>query len=127
MVKTLLPEIESEEALRALAESIGDLFDRWGIKQVEQRRLLSMEKWAGFETESLPRDSLVLERAGHLLAIDRALQELEPESPKSVAWWIRTPQPMFSAEAPVAVMLTHGVVGMKKVRKILESGTKPAH
>ena len=40
MVKTLLPEIKDQEALKALAESIGGFFDRLGIRQAEQRQLV---------------------------------------------------------------------------------------
>lgn len=126
MVRTLLPEIKDQEALKALAESIGGFFDRLGIRQAEQRQLLGMENWAGAATKQLPSDPAVLQRVGHLLAIDRALQDLDAELPGSASWWMRTPQPMLSGQSPISVMLTQGILGMKKVRAILESGTTPS-
>lgn len=123
MPDTLLPKIKDRETIRALAEVVETLLDRWGLARTEQQQLLAMENWAGAgEGSPLPADPAVLERFGQLLAISRTLEKLDPESPALGDWWLRTPQPAFAGQTPLAVMLSRGTEGMQAVRTILESG-----
>ena len=122
MPDTLLPKIKDPETIQALGEVVETLLGRWGLGRTEQRLLLGMADWAGAgEGVPLPADPAVLERFGELLAISRALEKLDPESPALGSWWIRTPQPAFEGQTPLAVMLSHGTEGMQAVRTILES------
>ena len=62
----------------------------------------------------------VLTRAGHLLAIDRALQRHYGERAVLRDTWLRVPYPELGGQSALALMLT-GIEGIKRVRKLVEA------
>jgi hypothetical protein len=115
---TLLPRVTDDETLEALAAAMSSVFDRWEIPESERRRLLATEPDARPDGHPPKSDPAVLERMGHLLAIDRGLK-----ATGLTRWWIRTPHPDLFGESPLEVMLAQGLGGMKKVRAILQPDT----
>jgi hypothetical protein len=112
--------MHSEEGRRALAESLLALFRRWALEEHEQARLLGLKEvdalWQG---APLPNEAAVLERAGHLLAIDRALARQFAEQPLMRERWMSFPSVVFDGQTPLAHML-EGVDGIRQVREQLE-------
>lgn len=122
MRETLIPELEDPEALQAVTEAVLALLDRWGVESVNQAALLGLPDISALRRGSpLAKEPSVLERAGHLLAIDRALQTLHPYTPTSRDRWISLPQAGFDSRSALALMLEEGVEGIKTVRHFLES------
>ena len=74
--------------------------------------------------EPLPKDQVVLERIGHLLAIDRTLETLYPYTPRSRNRWISTPLAKFNEKSPLEIMLAEGIEGIKRIRRYIESEVK---
>lgn len=121
-VETLVPELKDPETRKALAEVILAQFKRWDLHEVNQAMLLGLAEMTELrQGEPLPDDSMVLERVGHLLAIDRALSKLYPSQPNSRDRWISTPQPHLGARAPLELMLVGGIQAIKEVRAMVES------
>jgi hypothetical protein len=121
MTRTLLPELHSPATRQALAEAILSVLDGWGIHPAKQAELLGMTDVASLKQgQALPDDPGVLERAGHLLAIERALKQLYPDDPASRHASLMLPLAELGGQPPLLVMLG-GVDGIKQVRALLES------
>lgn len=91
---------------------------------VKQAELLGLADIAPLrQGQSLPDDPGVLERAGHLLGIERALKQLYPDDPASRYASLMLPAAGLDGHPPLLVMLS-GVVGIKRVRALLESARK---
>jgi hypothetical protein len=122
MRETLIPELEDPEARKALTEAVLVLFDRWNVTERQRALLLGFprmpEPKAG---EPLPQDQLPMERIGHLLAIDRALDTLYGDQSELRNRWIATYPAALGGKRPLDVMLADGVEGMRKVRSLLQS------
>jgi hypothetical protein len=120
---TLLPEIHGPEARHALAEVLVAQFDRWDVHAVNQAALLALpDKTALQPGEPLPDDAVVMERAGHLLAIDRALLKRYPYQPERRDHWITHPNAKLDGKTPLELMLEGGVPAIREVRVLAESG-----
>ena len=123
MTRTLLPEIHSAETRQALAESVLAVLDGWGIHPAKQAELLGLPDLAPLrQGRPLPDGPAVLERAGHLLGIERALKRLYPHDPASRHAWLMLPDAELGEQPPLRVMLD-GVEGIKRVRKRIEART----
>jgi len=121
--KTFVGELKDLESRRALAEALTALLDRWDVGTADRSRLLGMDQGAPLGPgEALPEDPAVLERAGHLLAIGRALHRVYPYLPTLRDRWVLTPEPALGGKPPLAVMLAGGIEGIRKVREVIESG-----
>lgn len=118
MTRTWLPEITSPEAKQALIEAVVAVLDAWGIAPAKQAELLGLA--AIIPVQPLPDDPALLERAGHLLGIERALRRLEPHDPAARHAWLMLPNAELDGRSPLLVML-EGVDGIKRVRARLES------
>ena len=122
MPDTLIAELKDPEALKALTEVITVLLDRWGIHEANQAALLNVPDISKFKRgEPLPRDQAVLERAGHLIAVDRVLKTLHPYTPTSRNRWVSSAQAELNGKSPLQIMLVNGVGGMKRVRELLDT------
>lgn len=120
MVDTLLPKLETPEARRAVTEAVLALLSRWGLPEAKQAELLGVRDFSAVaKSRLLPDDASVLERAGHLLAIGRALRKLCAEKP-AADWWVTSPCDTFGGFSPLIIMLG-GLNGIKRVRVLLES------
>ncbi|SCZ64083.1 antitoxin Xre/MbcA/ParS toxin-binding domain-containing protein [Thiohalomonas denitrificans] len=121
MVKTFLPELQSEESRRAVAEASVALLDRWGLDEGQEKLLLGIDAVGPYrEGEPLPEKPDVLARAGQLLAIDRALKRRYADDPMMRDHWVKFPNPALGNFTPLLVMLG-GREGLERVRAAAES------
>lgn len=122
MTETLLPQLQDPESRKAVIEVVLAMLNRWGINEVNQAELLGVAKLSDLQASELPSgNTLVFERIGHLLAIDRALAKRYPEQPVRHDRWVIEPQTQLDDQMPLAIMLEQGIEGIKHIRHILES------
>jgi hypothetical protein len=122
MPKTLVPELTDPESRKALAEAVTAVLRRWGLTPTDQSTLLGLKQPRELEPEeALPEDPALMERVGHLLAIERALRRLYPYQERQRDRWITTPEPRLARKAPLEAMLARGIEGIRTVRELLES------
>lgn len=118
---TLLPYLKDRESLTAVAEALIALFERWGVHEINQAELLGLSNGAMLEKgQPLPEDKTVLQRAGHLLAIDRELGKLYPYRVTLRDSWVLQKDAAFNNKSALEVMLVEGLEGILKVRAVLE-------
>jgi hypothetical protein len=99
-----------------------DLFSAWKVVPEEQARLLNVPDIAPFHMgEPLPDEPRVLERAGELLAVERALRDFFVERPERRGEWMRLPNPLL-ADFPPLTVIRDDPEGAQKVRRVLEVG-----
>jgi Antitoxin Xre-like helix-turn-helix domain len=121
MAETLVPELTSEEARSAVAAALLAAFDRWGVPPDKQAALLGMPDITALRRGgSLPEDADVLARAGHLLAIDRALKRHYGERAVLRDAWLLFPYSELGGQSALALLLA-GIDGIKRVRKLIEA------
>ena len=121
-VKTLLPELHSEEAHQALAEVVLALLEQWHVHELNQAVLLGVADVNGLRNgEPLPDEYAVLERVGHLLAINRLLSKRFLGQPGRIERWLALPQSQLGDKAPLELMLVGGLEGVRQVRALLEA------
>lgn len=100
--------------------------DRWGLRIVEQRRLLgdppesTFYKWKREREAVLARD--VVERISYVLGIYKNLQILFPEAERADAW-VRKPNsaPTFAGQSALERMLSGNVADLYVVRQYLDA------
>ena len=118
--KTFVPGLKSKEAREALAAAVFAALDRWAVPSDQQAVLLGLSDVGSLRQGApLPDNVEVLARAGHLLAIDRALRSYHGERERDA--WLLLSCAEFGGRSPLALMLT-SVDGLEKVRKVLEAG-----
>jgi hypothetical protein len=119
MTTTHLPELETEEARQAVTVSVLAMLARWHIPEVKRVELLGLEDLEEVtRTGILPDDKVVMERAGDLLAIGRAVDKLLED--EAADWWVTSPQETFGGFSPLLIMLG-GLSGIKRIRKFVEA------
>lgn len=124
MTRTLLPELHSPATRQALAEAALTVLDAWGIHPAKQAELLGLADIAPLrQGQPLPDDPCVLERAGHLLGIERALKQLYPDDPASRHASLMLPAAGLNGHPPLLVLLS-GMEGIKRVRALIEPARK---
>jgi len=120
MADTYLSGMHTEEGRRALAEVLLALFRQWELSEADQARLLGMEEVASlWQGAALPSETGVLERAGLLLAIDRALKLQFAEQPLMQERWISFPNIWLKGRAPLQKML-EGMEGIRQVHDLFK-------
>ena len=121
MQKTWLPEVRDEETRLALAVAILALFTSWQLHEVNQAALLGIRDVSSLRAgEPLPEDEAVLERAGHLLAIGRALRSAFPNQLSPRTHWISSPNDNLFGATPLQYMLAGDVETIRKIRALAE-------
>jgi hypothetical protein len=124
MPETFVPEMTSRESREALAAAVTATLDRWGLPLTKQAALLGLPDVTSIrDGRPLPEEFDVLARAGHLLAIDRALQKIYGTNAVQRDVWLMYSYPELGGQSPLALMLT-GLEGIKSVRKFLETRLK---
>ena len=122
MPDTHLQELQEPEARQAVIDVVSDLFKRWQLHPVNQAELLGIGDMSDLQQGRLAGDeSLVFERIGHLLAIDRALLKRFPYQDTTRDRWIWQERAQLQGETPMAFMLRYGLDGIKHIRQLLES------
>ena len=125
MTGSLLAQLQTPEARRAVGEVVLSLFERWALQETRQAELLGVADMSDIRhTGLLPDETAVLERAGQLLAIDRALKRLYADQGLA-DWWVLSPCEAFAGFSPLTVMLG-GMEGIERVRTFLEAQLKAA-
>ncbi len=119
-METYLSGMHSKEGRRALAEVLLALLRQWELEDTAQAQLLGMDEveslWQG---AALPNETKVLERAGMLLAIDRALKLQFVEQPLIQHRWVSMPNIWLKGRAPLEKML-EGIEGFREVYELFE-------
>jgi hypothetical protein len=120
MADTYLSGMHSEEGRRALAEVVLALFRQWEIEAPDQATLLGMDEveslWQG---AALPNDTNVLERAGMLLAIERAVRQQFADQPLMSDRWVTFPNIWLKGRSPLEKML-EGIEGIRQIHDLFE-------
>lgn len=125
MSETYLPDLHTPEARQAVAELVLDLFERWALEDETQSELLGVPDLAPYRAGApLPDEADVLARAGHLLAVDRLLEQRYPDDARTRDRWPAVPSPVFSGLVPLALML-QGLDGIKQVHDVLAAPDAP--
>lgn len=119
MTRTLLPEVHDAGTRLALAEAVLGVLGSWGVAPAKHTELLGLASPLG-PGQPLPDEPGVLERAGHLLGIERALKRLHPDDPAARHAWLMLPDDRLGGQPPLRVML-EGVEGIRRVRGLLEA------
>ena len=120
MPDTLLPQLETPEAQKAVIDAVTALLSRWGLHEAKQAELLGLSDIsAAREGTILTGDPEILERVGNLLAIGRALRKLFPDD-LAADWWVTSPNEEYGGFSPLVIMLG-GLDGIQRVRAFLES------
>jgi len=126
MTRTRIPELREAASRKALSEVVSALLERWQLDEKDQLALLGLTD--GSELASyrqgapLGKDRELLERVGHLLAIDRALQAIYPLAPEMRDGWIKMKDFSLGNKTPLEVVQLQGVNGLRQVRRQLETG-----
>ena len=119
MIDTLLPQLKTPEARRAITDSVTVLLERWSIHESKKAELLGLANMSTITRGGLlPDDPAVMERAGYLLAIGRALKRFH-EDQAAADWWVTSPCEALGGFSPLSVMLG-GLDGIKRVCRLLE-------
>lgn len=127
MAETLVPEMRSEEAREALATAVTATLDRWGLPLSKQADLLGLPDIAPLrDGKPLADEFDVLARAGHLLAIERALERIHGAKGGQRDAWLMYSYSELGGQSPLALMLT-GLDGIKRVREFVEAELSNAH
>ncbi len=120
-MNTLLPEVELPETRAALCEAVLALLDEWDLHEVNQAELLGLPSLDKLRrTGTLPKNEEVLERAGHLLALGRALRLAFPYKPTARRQWVVTPHRILNGAMPLQIMLEGGCEAIEEVRHLAE-------
>lgn len=120
------PNLESRTARVALARQITKLFELWALSTVDQAALLGLSPDSRSAVsryrrgEPLAPNRDMLERAGHLLAIHKALRIVFPHNRDLVYRWVSAPNRRFGGRTPLDVMREHGYLGIVAVRRYLD-------
>jgi hypothetical protein len=109
-----------------LARAISKLFALWDLPAADQLTLLglsesnriALQRYAKGEALAANRD--LLERAGHLLGIHKALKLLYPHNDDIVTGWMSSPNTKFEGASPVDVVRRFGFAGLLMVRGTLD-------
>jgi hypothetical protein len=126
MQKTWLPEVKDAETRRALAVAVLALFASWQLHEVNQAALLGMRDISGLRSgDPLPVETAVLERAGHLLAIGRALGKAYPKRHSQRTHWVSSPHKKLFGATPLQYMLAGDVETIRQIRALAEHISNP--
>jgi hypothetical protein len=68
----------------------------------------------------LPNTQDILDRAGWLLDIHKALRSLYPNNPGLCYQWILLQNVVFANQSPLDYMKYHGLIGIAKVARFLQ-------
>jgi hypothetical protein len=116
----------SREERVVLARAVTKLFALWDLSAADQLSLLglsesnriALQRYAKGEALAANRD--LLERAGHLLGIHKALKLLYPHNQEIVSGWMSSPNAKFDGATPIDIVRRFGFAGLLMVRGTLD-------
>lgn len=109
-----------------LAVALLRLFDRWQLTTDQQLALLGYNRGSRAtlkrlrEGGPLPASRDVLDRAGHLLGIHKALRLIYPKNPRARYGWITSRNRDLGERSPLQVIEAYGLPGLLMVRTYLD-------
>lgn len=126
-VSDLQIDFDDPEVRKKLAIMLTTLFEHWELNQRAQTNLLgiseqsrsTLDKYRKGESP-LPKSRDMLDRAGYLLAIHKALRLLYPKNPDIRYSWVSRPNQAFDNYTPLEVMQSQGVLGIARVARYLD-------
>ena len=120
-------DLEDNETRKKLASMLMKLFDHWELNQKAQSNLLGISELSRGTLDKyrkginpLPKSRDMLDRAGYLLAIHKALRLLYPKNPTVRYAWVNCSNRTFDNFTPLEVMQSQGVLGMARVARYLD-------
>jgi hypothetical protein len=119
-------DLNAEASRSELAKMIIRLFTHWKLSAADQLDLLGLSprsrsmlaRYAKGEALPISRD--MLDRAGWLLAIHKALRLLYPQNEDILYSWVTRRNTAFDNLTPLAVMKEQGLIGIAKVARYLD-------
>jgi Protein of unknown function (DUF2384) len=119
------PDLSSREARARLAVMVTKLLEHWQLSAAEQAEVLGLSAasrttLARYRSgEPLADNRDLLDRAGHLLGIHKALRVLFPHDRNLAYRWITQANRRFEAR-PVDLIIRQGFEGLLAVRRYLD-------
>jgi hypothetical protein len=122
MHETLLPKLEDPKSRQAVLEVVLVLLGRWGIDEVDQCKLLGVNKLSDLHSgEPSFDETFVFTRIGYILAIERELSRLYPYQAEKHDRWLIEPQDLLEGKTPLTMILDQGIEAMRHIKHVLES------
>ncbi len=126
-INDLQIDLEDPDARKKLAIMLMKLFEHWELNQRAQTNLLgiseqsrsTLDKYRKGESP-LPKSRDMLDWAGYLLAIHKALRLLYPKNIQIRYSWVSRPNRAFDNLTPLEVMQSQGVLGIARVARYLD-------
>lgn len=120
------PDRQTRHDRVVLAQALMRLFDLWALGSAERLTLLglsgenrtALQRYASGEPLAASRD--LLDRAGHLLGIHKALKLLFPRNEEIVRGWMTSANRRFGGEKPIETVRRYGLPGLVMVRGTLD-------
>lgn len=120
-------DLDNDETRRKLAPMLMKLFEHWELSQKSQTNLLGLSELSRSTLDKyrkginpLPKSSDMLDRAGYLLAIHKALRLLYPKNPNIRYSWVNRRNRIFDNFTPLEVMQSEGIIGIARVARYLD-------
>jgi len=119
-------DLSSEDSRSALSKMVIRLFHLWDLSTADQLELLGLSPKSRAmlakygKGEALPGARDILDRAGWLLAIHKALRLLYPRNEEICYSWVSRRNTAFDNLTPLAVMKEQGIIGIAKVARYLD-------
>ncbi|WP_051412859.1 MbcA/ParS/Xre antitoxin family protein [Methylophilus sp. 5] len=125
-LRATIPQQALEVDRSKITPMLLTLFDLWQLNSEEKLAALglSLENRAALtrykkgEAISASRD--MLDRAGNLLAIHKALRLLFPQNPELAYGWMKTRNKAFHGQTPIETIVELGFPGLLYVRSYLD-------
>ena len=119
-------DLDAETSRSEIAKLVIRLFGRWKLSAADQLDLLGLSprsrsmlaRYA--KGEALPLNRDMIDRAGWLLAIHKALRLLYPQNEDIRYSWVTRRNTAFDNLTPIAVMKEQGLIGIAKVARYLD-------
>ena len=119
---------EQTKARSDITQAVMALLDSWQLDTKEIQAVLSLPETMRARAlnkfregaDSLPKDPVVLRRAGYLLRISDALRTTYPLNPRMSGRWVRQGHRRFGRRSPLSIMLRDGESGLIAVLSELD-------
>ena len=119
--------LEDNETRKKLASMLMKLFDHWKLNQKAQTNLLGISELSRSTldkyrkgTSPLSKSRDMLDRAGYLLAIHRALCLLYPKNSTILYSWVNRSNGALDNFTPLEIMQSQGIIGIARVARYLD-------
>lgn len=119
-------DLTTEESRSRLAGLLTNLFAKWELSTTEQLNLLGLSATSRAMLAKYRRGGALansrdmLDRAGWLLAIHKALRLLFPRNESLRYSWVKRRNRDFDNFTPLEVMMREGIIGIAKVSRYLD-------